>query len=402
MKKKVFLFTLLFILLSGTFASAHSGRTDSSGGHNCSEKSKAKGLCTGYHYHNGGGGSTSSSTPIVNTDKDCTDFASYDEVVEYWNKKGYSATNDPENLDGWGKGVVDDGIPCEAPSGYDKTKINNSAEQIQHNQDQQDRASGEKAGYPNGLNDGYQEIASNSVSSTGSAAYKSGYAIGYNKGYDEGKTKITDEKTQATSDGYALGQIQDTIEIPTAYTNHAGLKQSFEAGFTKAVTERVAAKKKEYKDLGYSDGKKDVNNVPKDIGEDYVKAYQEGFNTAQGELKDEYMKQGFEAAFTILNYTDPNLGNEKFIGWYKEGFESNTQIKQIGAAGLALGKTGDSYNLPSKYKSGEVIFKHYYELGLKEYEEQQSNNQKAAASGVGALSLAWLGRRFYVAKKMLG
>ena len=32
-------------------AEAHSGRTDSRGGHNCSEQSKRKGLCTGYHYH---------------------------------------------------------------------------------------------------------------------------------------------------------------------------------------------------------------------------------------------------------------------------------------------------------------------------------------------------------------
>ncbi|WP_232016610.1 YHYH domain-containing protein [Paenibacillus baekrokdamisoli] len=32
-------------------ASAHSGRTDKHGGHKCSEKSKKKGLCTGYHYH---------------------------------------------------------------------------------------------------------------------------------------------------------------------------------------------------------------------------------------------------------------------------------------------------------------------------------------------------------------
>ena len=402
MEKKVFLFTLLFVLLFGTFASAHSGGTDSSGGHNCSEKSKAKGLCTGYHNHNGGGGSTSSSTPIVNSDKDCTDFASYDEVVEYWNKKGYSATNDPENLDGWGNGVVDDGIPCEVPSGYDKTKINNSAEQIQHNQAEQDIASGEKVGYPNGVNDGYQEVTSNNVATTGSEAYKVGYATGYNKGYDEGKTKITDEKTKATSDGYALGQQQETIEIPTIYINHTGLKQSFEGGFNKAVTERVEAKKKEYKDLGYTDGKKDVNNVPKDIEEVYINIYLEGYNTAQAELKDEYVKQGYEAAFTILKYSKPNLENEKLIGWYKEGFESNTEIKQIGAAGRALGQTGDSYNLPSNYKNGEVIFKHHYELGLKEYEEQQSDNQKAAVGGVGALTLVWLGRRFYVAKKMIG
>jgi len=30
----------------------HGGRTDSSGGHNCSQKSVGKGLCSGYHYHN--------------------------------------------------------------------------------------------------------------------------------------------------------------------------------------------------------------------------------------------------------------------------------------------------------------------------------------------------------------
>lgn len=45
-----------------TLALAHSGRTDSSGGHNCSEKSQAKGLCTGYHYHNGGSSSSGSSS----------------------------------------------------------------------------------------------------------------------------------------------------------------------------------------------------------------------------------------------------------------------------------------------------------------------------------------------------
>ena len=53
--------TLIAMLMIGTFgfsglmvsdsAEAHSGRTDSNGGHNCSDKSKRKGLCTGYHYH---------------------------------------------------------------------------------------------------------------------------------------------------------------------------------------------------------------------------------------------------------------------------------------------------------------------------------------------------------------
>ena len=59
------------VLLLPLTANAHSGRTDSSGGHNCSDKSIAKGLCTGYHYHNGGsdssGGSSSDSSSSGNT-----------------------------------------------------------------------------------------------------------------------------------------------------------------------------------------------------------------------------------------------------------------------------------------------------------------------------------------------
>lgn len=154
-----FFFSILFI---ATVVDAHSGRTDSSGGHNCSEKSIAKGLCTGYHYHNGGGGSSSGGgtapAPVTRRDKNCSDFATYDEVVEYWNAKGYSATYDPENLDGFGNGVVDDGIPCEPPTGYDKTKVNNSPEQAQYKQDRQDNETGEASGYEQGYLDGIQSL----------------------------------------------------------------------------------------------------------------------------------------------------------------------------------------------------------------------------------------------------
>ena len=38
-------------LMVSDSAEAHSGRTDAYGGHNCSDQSKRKGLCTGYHYH---------------------------------------------------------------------------------------------------------------------------------------------------------------------------------------------------------------------------------------------------------------------------------------------------------------------------------------------------------------
>ena len=42
---------LIFVVSMTTVSFAHSGGTDSSGGHNCSAKSQQKGLCSGYHYH---------------------------------------------------------------------------------------------------------------------------------------------------------------------------------------------------------------------------------------------------------------------------------------------------------------------------------------------------------------
>jgi hypothetical protein len=405
MQKKIGFITLLFIFLFGAVVNAHSGRTDSSGGHNCSPKSQSKGLCSGYHYHNGGGSTSSGSTssgstsPAVSSDKDCTDFATYDEMVTYWNSKGYSATYDPENLDGWGNGQVDDGIPCEAPSGYDRTKINNSPEQVQYKQDQQDLASGEQQGFAHGLKDGYAEVTNNNVATTGSDAFKQGYATGYNKGYDEGKAKIEAEKATATHEGYALGQIQDNIAIPANYESHPGLTSSFEEGFNKAVTERVEAKKVELHTLGYNDGKKDGYSPPTDVEEIYIKSYQEGYDKAQTELKEEYQKQGYEAAFTLVAYKAPKLSNEKFVDWYKEGFESNKEVIKIKDAALALGQEGEELSIPSEYKKAESLFKHYYDEGYKEYEEKRNNMMQAGASVLFLIGAGWAGRRFYVSRK---
>ncbi|OXM14195.1 YHYH domain-containing protein [Paenibacillus herberti] len=53
---------LIVMLVTPLSAFAHSGRTDSNGGHKCSAKSISKGLCTGYHYHNGGSSSSDDSS----------------------------------------------------------------------------------------------------------------------------------------------------------------------------------------------------------------------------------------------------------------------------------------------------------------------------------------------------
>ena len=40
----------LFVLMTHNVM-AHGGGLDNQGGHNCSDKSKRKGLCSGYHTH---------------------------------------------------------------------------------------------------------------------------------------------------------------------------------------------------------------------------------------------------------------------------------------------------------------------------------------------------------------
>ena len=73
MKRIIILFTMMVLCFSPALvADAHSGRTDSNGGHNCSDKSIAKGLCTGYHYHNGGSLTKSYSTKTSSTASNAT------------------------------------------------------------------------------------------------------------------------------------------------------------------------------------------------------------------------------------------------------------------------------------------------------------------------------------------
>lgn len=49
-------------------------------------------------------------------------------------------------------------------------------------------------------------------------------------------------------------------------------------------------------------------------------AYQEGYDNAQEDLKKEYYEMGYAAAFTMLEFKDPELPNDKFKQWYIDGF----------------------------------------------------------------------------------
>lgn len=406
MKKLIFILVVLLFLPIQSIGEAHSGRTDSSGGHNCSEKSQANGLCSGYHYHNGGEEPTSeddSSTSTVSSqslDKDCTDFNSYEEVVEYWNSNGYSRTNDPERLDGWGN-TVDDGIPCEAPDGYDITIINGSDAQIAKIEAEKDMERGEDEGYSAGLEAG-SNGEEEKINVDGSDAYMDGYSVSYEKGYEEGLEIFEEEKKKATEAGQALGSKQDKLEVPSIYKENEQLSTAFEDSFRSAVSKREEAEKKEYESKGYNDGKKDINNEPKDIKEIYINAYKDGYEKGQKELQDSYIEKGYDDAFSMLEYKEPDYENQKFIEWYERGFKSNKEVEDIQEVGYNSGFDGETYSLPKTYEKSELIYKHYYEQGYDDYVKEKKEDTATAIGGGSIVVIGWLVRRFYVAKKMVG
>ncbi|MBM7554441.1 YHYH domain-containing protein [Thalassobacillus pellis] len=407
MKGLILLIFTLFLLVTfqDNTAEAHSGRTDSNGGHNCSQKSISKGLCTGYHYHNGGSdtssnGNTSSTPPSSQSsqpnDKDCSDFSSYEEVVAYWNRKGYTKDYDPERLDGFGN-VVDDGIPCEAPSGYDTSNINGSPAQVA----KEEKAAGEEEGYHAGLKDGYADKEKKDALDSGSEAYQEGYDTGYTKGYQEGKAKLKKEKQAAQQAGYDYGKEADQLKIPSAYNQHDALKAAFEEGYQKAVQEIIKQKEKALEAQGYEDGKNDVKELPQDAEKNFVEAYEKGFEEGQQALKQTYLDQGYQAAFQMVTYKQPDLAKEKYIAWYKEGFEANEEVLKIQDMAYENGLQGKELSVPEKYKDAKKVYTHYHQIGIAEYEEKQEKENTRNLMGLGVIVLGWLGRRMYVAKKMI-
>ncbi|WP_110927239.1 LPXTG cell wall anchor domain-containing protein [Bacillus massiliglaciei] len=51
------------------------------------------------------------SSVFAATDQDCGEFSSHEDVMAFWYDNGYSAENDPHDLD-----RDDDGLPCEVDS----------------------------------------------------------------------------------------------------------------------------------------------------------------------------------------------------------------------------------------------------------------------------------------------
>ncbi|ALC91454.1 hypothetical protein AM500_17905 [Bacillus sp. FJAT-18017] len=101
-----------------------------------------------------------SNAAFAEADRDCGEFSSNEEVMSFWHSNGYSATNDPHDLD-----RDNDGLPCEvSQSEYD----NFVATQTSSNDDNSNDTSGSTDAAAEG--EALPETASNSITMVGLGA----------------------------------------------------------------------------------------------------------------------------------------------------------------------------------------------------------------------------------------
>lgn len=135
----------------------------------------------------------------------------------------------------------------------------------------------EEDGYNAGLKDGY-----NNTTNIGTNKYQGAYNKGYKKGIAKGNAKLSNEKNKAYRAGYIAAEQGKLEEVPAVYKTNSVVSASFIEGYDRFFI--------------------DVE-------------------------KQKYFKMGYEAAFTLPEYIKPELENEQQIRWYKEGFESNKEVK---------------------------------------------------------------------------
>ena len=194
----------LCLVTSTSFSDAHSGRTDSNGGH---RDNKNKSGLGSYHYHCGGypahlhtngcpyGGGSSSSSSSSNSS----------------NSSNSSSSN--------------------------TTSSSNQASIEKQKEREKEQVSSK--GFNNGYSDGYNEKLKDEYYS---GNYSDLYESKYNEGYEAGKAKLESEKKAVEEKGYNLGiegleinrdQYESEI-LNTVYTN------AYDEGFREYQSKKVS------------------------------------------------------------------------------------------------------------------------------------------------------------------
>ena len=335
MRKKVrgIILLLLIICSQSLMVDAHSGRTDSSGGH---RDNKNKSGLGSYHYHCGGypahlhtngcpyksGGSNTSSSSSSSSNSSQSSSSQKNQV--------YAAS------------VTKDDI----------------------------RKKGSQAGYE----DGYALKDYNAYSYSGT--YSAEYKEAYEESFEKGKEKILQEKENAKEQGY-----KDGLE-----NNHYNkfsegvLYDAYEEGYEEGKEKYIENKKIEYTKLAEEDC---INNKTdrtfENVDEIFVETYKEAYEKKYKEVKSvEYKSKGYNDG--IKNKFDENIEAD-YKSSYKEGYnQGNKEREEMLNLAYEQGYDGEELKINDKYDSIKSEIESVYQSGKKD-------SRKDMVMGVGAVGI---------------
>lgn len=330
MKKRLVILASALMIFSQSFAvDAHSGRTDSSGGH---KDNKNKSGLGSYHYHCGG-------NPAHLHNNGCP----------YQGGGSGESTSTPQSTGSTPK--------SQAPSGPSKQSIVDK-------------------GSNDGYNDGYANNSSKEYSYSGS--YEQEYKEAYSEAFYKGREKFESEKVEAEQKGYNDGKENKHDNI---YKQETVVK-SYESSFVKGNEEYKKAKIEEYKALGIKDCEQNIvdRTFEKDVDPTYIDAYKQSYEQKHIELKNEEFKEkGYNDG--IINKHNKNI-DSKYITSYEDGYKAgNEERTEILDASFNQGYDGESLNYDAKFEAIKSEIEAKYNEGVKD-------NKKNTALGFGALGVA--------------
>lgn len=324
--KKYTIITSILIVSMSSFSSAHSGRTDASGGH---RDNKNKSGLGSYPYHCGG-------HPAHLHTNGCP----------------YKSSSTTTNT-----------ITSVSQSSSTSSKTTKSSVESAKKKAKTD-------GYNQGYKDGYNNYAIDTSSYSGS--YDDEYNEGYENGYSEGSKKLEVEVASVKESGYNIG-LSGTL-LNNTYTNKS-LSEAYEEGYKKGFSEYKEVKIEEYTLQGKNDSyeNKDMIEFPDDIQEEFKNAYIQSYNDAQEELKNKYYMLGFNSAIKGEEYKSIDEDNEKYIGWFKDGYDSGiSSLEEELEKAYNLGYEGEDLYISEEMDIAKEVINESYVKGVSDKKQENT------------------------------
>lgn len=316
MKKKIrgIILIVLLICSQSLMIDAHSGRTDSSGGH---RDNKNKSGLGSYHYHCGG------YPPHLHTNG-----------CPY--KGGGSTTR-------------------KANSGSSSSSRKNQVYATSVTK-KDIRQKGSKIGYEHGY--ALKDYNANSYSGTYSVEYKEAYE----EFFEKGKEKILKEKKEAEEQGYKDGLKNNYNNEFSKDVLSEAYKESYEDGKEKYIEN----KKIEYTKLAEEDCiANKTDRSLENVDEIFVETYKEAYEQKYKEIKSqEYNNQGYKDG--IKNKIDEHI-EEDYKSSYEEGYnKGKEERKKILDIAYGQGYDGKNLEIDDKYNIIKSEIDSAYNLGKKD------------------------------------